>query len=59
VVAKKYGRDYAESLVEANPRAVFEGKPFDPQAEPIGLYDDYPAKNWFQRLFSPGSKESL
>jgi protein-tyrosine phosphatase len=59
VVARKYGRDYAESLVEANPRAVFEGRAFDPQAEPIGLYDDYKPKNWFQRVFGSSSEEGV
>ena len=38
LVAKKYGRDYAESLVETNPRAVYEGTRFEAVAEPLGLY---------------------
>ncbi len=51
VVAKKYGRDYAESLVTSNPRSVFAGKPFSPVEEPIDLYEEYKEKNWLQRIF--------
>jgi protein-tyrosine phosphatase len=50
VVAKKYGVEYAESLVETNPRAVFEGKPFEPQTEPTGLYEEFKDKPWWQRI---------
>jgi protein-tyrosine phosphatase len=50
VVARKYGREYAESLVETNPAAVFAGKPFVPFEEPIDLYEKFKDKNWFQRL---------
>lgn len=52
VVAKKYGAAYAESLVETNPRAAFEGKPFEPAEEPIGVYEEFKEKSWFQRIFS-------
>ena len=52
LVAKKYGREYAESLVEANPRAVFEGRRFDAVAEPLGLYDNLEAVPWWKRLFA-------
>jgi protein-tyrosine phosphatase len=50
VVAKKYGREYAESLVTGNPAAAFNGKPFEPLEEPLGLYQEFKEKNWFQRL---------
>lgn len=51
LVAKKYGREYAESLVDRNPAAVFEGKPFEPLDEPTGLYDDeVKGESWWQRL---------
>ena len=51
LVARKYGQDYAESLVEINPRAVFEGKPFEAQAEPLGLYEDFNIP-WWKRIFA-------
>ena len=51
-VAKKYGEEYAESLVTSNPLAVFAGKPFEPVEEPIDLYEAYKEKNWFSRLFN-------
>jgi protein-tyrosine phosphatase len=51
VVAKKYGAEYAEALTQVNPLAAFEGKPFEPTDEPVGLYDDFKEKNWVQRLF--------
>ncbi len=50
VVAKKYGRQYAESLVNTNPRAVFEGKPFEPVDEPVGLYAEFKPQSWFNRM---------
>jgi protein-tyrosine phosphatase len=50
VVAKKFGEEYAESLVTANPRAVFEGKPFEPIEEPIDLYDVFKEKSWWRRM---------
>jgi len=49
LVAKKYGAEYAETLTTSNPRAVFEGKAFEPD-EPVGLYEDLEPKSWFQRL---------
>jgi protein-tyrosine phosphatase len=54
VVAKKYGADYAHSLVETNPRAVFQGKRFMPQAEPIDLYDDFKQEPWWKRILTAG-----
>ena len=51
LVAKKYGRDYAESLVTGNPRAVFDGKPFEPLEEPIDLYEEFKPRSWFGRMF--------
>ena len=51
LVAKKYGRAYAESLVTTNPRAVFDGKPFEPAEEPIGLYEEFKPRGWFGRVF--------
>jgi protein-tyrosine phosphatase len=50
LVAKKYGEEYAADLTLRNPRAVFEGKPFDPQEEPAGLYEEFKEKSWWQRL---------
>ncbi len=50
VVAKKYGREYAESLVTTNPRAVFEGKPFEPAEEPVGLFETFKPQGWFGRM---------
>jgi protein-tyrosine phosphatase len=48
--ARKFGEVYAESLVTANPQAVFEGKPFAPVEEPIDLYELFEEKSWWQRL---------
>ncbi len=53
-VAKKYGEEYAESLVTTNPLAVFTGKPFEAVEEPIDLYEEYKEKNWFSRIFTRG-----
>lgn len=50
VVAKRYGKAYAESLVNTNPQAVFDGKRFEPIEEPQGLYEEYKAKGWFSRV---------
>ena len=50
IVAKKYGEEYAQSLVEGNPCAVFEGKPFEPVAEPIDLYDEVKERPWWKRI---------
>ena len=52
LVAKKYGEEYAESLVTTNPAAVFHGKPFEAVEEPIDLYEEFKEKNWLQRLMS-------
>ena len=51
LVARKYGRAYAESLVTTNPRAVFEGKPFESVEEPVGLYETFKPQGWFSRMF--------
>ena len=50
-VAKKYGAEYAESLVTTNPTAVFNGKSFEAAQEPLDLYDELKEKSWFRRLF--------
>ena len=50
LVAKKYGRSYAESLVTTNPLAVFEGRRFEPVAEPEDLYENFKAPGLFQRM---------
>ncbi len=50
LVAKKYGADYAESLVTTNPTAVFNGKGFEAVEEPIELYEQFKEKSWFRRL---------
>jgi protein-tyrosine phosphatase len=52
LVARKFGRDYAESLVTTNPMAAFEGKPFEVAEEPIGLYQDYKPESWWDRLWN-------
>ena len=41
LVAKKYGVEYADSLVTANPMAVFEGRGFEPVEEPRELYEEF------------------
>jgi protein-tyrosine phosphatase len=52
LVAKKYGREYADLLCIENPQAVFEGRPLGPQPEPARLYDDMEEKRTFlSRLF--------
>jgi len=52
LVAKKYGRSYADLLCFENPRAAFEGKPLPAQEEPAHLYDDmHPKTSWWSRLF--------
>lgn len=50
IVAKKYGEQYAESLVTTNPRAVFEGAPFEPLGDPVGLYEEFKDRSWWQRI---------
>jgi protein-tyrosine phosphatase len=49
VVAKKYGRDYAERICVQNPLAVFEGRQLPPQEEPLKLFDQ--KLSFFQRIF--------
>jgi len=51
VVAKRYGAAYADSLVERNPRAVFEGKPFEAVEEPRDLYEEFKDRPWWKRMF--------
>ncbi len=55
VVAKKYGAEYAESLVMGNPMAVFEGRTFAPVEEPLELYDEVKEPKWWQRLLGRAS----
>ncbi len=43
-VAKRYGEEYAESLLETNPRAVIEGRALQPGR----LEPPQGAKSWFQ-----------
>ena len=50
LVAKKYGAAYAKSLVETNPRAVFNGQPFQPVEETIGLFEEEQTRPWWKRL---------
>jgi protein-tyrosine phosphatase len=50
LIAKKYGEEYAEALATRNPRAVFEGKPFEASEEPLGLYEEFKDRSWWQRL---------
>lgn len=50
LVAKKYSPDYAHLLCVSNPLAAFNGKPLQPQPEPLGLYEDLEPKNWWQRM---------
>jgi len=50
-IAKKYGKEYAESVVTTNPGAVFNGKTFEALEEPIDLYDEFKDKNWFVRMW--------
>jgi protein-tyrosine phosphatase len=50
IVAKKYGVEYADSLVETNPRAVFEGKPFEALEEPRELYEEFKDRAWWKRV---------
>jgi protein-tyrosine phosphatase len=51
LVAKKYGAEYAESLVTTNPQAVFNGDRFEPVDEAVGLYEEYKEPGLFSRLF--------
>jgi protein-tyrosine phosphatase len=51
LVARKYGEAYARSLVDANPRAAFEGNPLRPAAEPIDLYEALRPPTLWQRIF--------
>lgn len=39
LVSDKLGRETAERLCVTNPLAVFEGRPFPEQPEPLGLYE--------------------
>ena len=50
LVANKYGAEYAESLVTANPMAVFDGRTFEPVEEPRELYEEFKEPGWWQRL---------
>jgi protein-tyrosine phosphatase len=50
MVAKKYGPEYARLLCISNPLAAFTGKPMPAQIEPLGLYENFKEKSWWQRL---------
>jgi len=50
VVAKKYGEEYAESLVATNPLAVYNGQAFEPAEEPIELYEQLKEESWLRRI---------
>ena len=50
VVAERYGSEYADSLVSTNPAAAFQGKAFEPVAEPTNLYEEFKPQSWFSRL---------
>lgn len=50
LVAKKYGEGYAQALTTTNPRAVFEGKPFEVSEEPLELYQEFQEKSWWKRI---------
>lgn len=50
LIAKKYGEAYAEALSTTNPAAVFAGKPFEASEEPLGLYEEFKDRSWWQRL---------
>jgi protein-tyrosine phosphatase len=50
LVAKRYGHDYATSLVTTNPTAVYQGKPFEPMEEPASLYQEFKPKGFFGRM---------
>jgi protein-tyrosine phosphatase len=50
LIARKYGEEYAEAISTTNPKAVFEGKPFEPSEEPLGLYEEFKDRSWWQRL---------
>jgi protein-tyrosine phosphatase len=52
IVAKKYGAEYAHSLVESNPRAVFQGKSFMPLMEPVDLHDEFKPDPWWKKILS-------
>jgi protein-tyrosine phosphatase len=52
LVARKYGAAYAESLVETNPLAAFEGRRFNALEEPLALYEEYKEEPWWKRLFA-------
>jgi protein-tyrosine phosphatase len=52
IVAKRYGTEYAESLVTANPRAVFEGKPVVIVEEPHGIYEEAKQPSWWSRFMN-------
>jgi protein-tyrosine phosphatase len=58
MVAKKYGRDYADRLCVKNPMAVYEGRILPEQDEPLNLYDDDPrlSRRWWQ-IFWKQKKE--
>ena len=54
IVARKYGKGYADLLCIGNPTAAFNGAPMPPQEEALGLYEDVEAKpsRWWSRLWT-------
>jgi protein-tyrosine phosphatase len=49
LVAKKYGKAYADRICVENPLAVFEGRDMPPQEEPLKVFDN--KTSFLQRLF--------
>ena len=56
LVASKCGTGYAESLCVTNPLAVFEGRSFEVQEEPRGLYEEPKQPGLFSRLMESLSR---
>ncbi len=50
VIAQRYGREYAETLVTTNPTALYYGKLFEPYEEPASLYEEFKPKGWLGRM---------
>lgn len=50
LVAKRCGAAYAQSLCSTNPLAVFEGRQFDLEEEPRGLFDEVKEPTWWDRF---------
>ena len=51
VIAKRYGRSYADLLCLHNPLSVFEGQPLGEQSmQGLETEDEIKLPNWWQRL---------